>query len=176
MSKTVSNQARGRNKLSYTSKRAPAPYLERKPIQNRRQEIIKLAKEKEEHYIRQVASEFTHFLSVYGSLAGFSVSPKNMELHEIKMAQAASAGDYRLTDEIGRKYLERARAYLELGRLRAWKLSETDAALRLQLETRGALPPTSQEPDAVELKSKKIPKSLESLSSGSLLPFDKLDK
>jgi hypothetical protein len=124
-----------------------------------------LAKEREEYYLRKAAGEFERFIAWYGTPDGFSLAPKSMELCELKMAQAANAGDHYLVKEIGEKYLQRVMAYVDLWRLRVARRQEDPNAGALEAQGE-ALPARAadaqaQAPapvDALEVRSTRIPK------------------
>lgn len=153
-------------------------YLTRAPIPSRSREAVQLAKDKEAYYLEKGAQEFNRFLAFHGSPDGFSVTPKGMELCELRMAQAASAGDHYLVRQIGEKYLQRVMAYVDLWRMRLAR-RELDA---LGLEGLPVSPlgkekpangcsqaetPAPLEVDSLEVRSTRIPKRLE-LEPGEL--------
>jgi hypothetical protein len=160
-------------------------YLTRRPVEYKSQEMRRLARDKEEHFLRRAAEEFNQFITFNGQPDGFSLTPKAMELCELKMAEAARAGDQRLVHEIGEKYLLRVMAYLDMWRMRVAKRQQAADAGALELSggllatikaysqglnekaPDGAQTPAPLEVDSIEVRSTKIPKRLE-LEPGEL--------
>lgn len=138
-------------------------FLEREPIPSRSREMIQLAKEKEEYYLRKVAAEFQQFVTFNGQPENFSLCPHNMQECEIRMSRAAVVGDHRLVSVIGDHYLKRALAYLDLWRMRVLRLQD-------QGDPVPPPPPRKGEPDKIEIRSSRIARDVQEEGS-NVLPF-----